>query len=31
VPNGTHSLTAVARDARGNVTTSGAIAVTVSN
>jgi hypothetical protein len=31
VPNGTHSLVAVARDWRGNVTTSAAIAVTVAN
>ena len=29
--NGTHSLTAVARDAAGNTTTSAAVAVTVSN
>ena len=29
--NGAHSLTAVARDAAGNTTTSGAIAVTVNN
>jgi hypothetical protein len=29
--NGSHSLTAVARDAAGNTTTSGAVAVTVSN
>ena len=29
--NGSHSLTAVARDAAGNVTTSAAITVTVSN
>jgi fibronectin type 3 domain-containing protein len=31
VPNGTHSLTAVARDAAGNRTTSAAVTVTVSN
>jgi hypothetical protein len=31
VSNGTHSLTAVARDAAGNTTTSAAVAVTVSN
>ena len=31
VTNGTHSLTAVARDWSGNVTTSAAIAVTVNN
>ena len=31
VANGTHSLVAVARDGRGNVTTSAPIAVTVSN
>jgi hypothetical protein len=31
VANGAHSLTAVARDWRGNVTTSSAIAVTVNN
>ena len=31
VPNGTHSLTAVARDQAGNTTTSGAVAVTVNN
>jgi hypothetical protein len=31
VPNGTHNLTAVARDAAGNRTTSTAVAVTVSN
>src|SRR5262249_37146435 len=30
-PNGSHSLTAVARDAAGNSTTSAAITVTVSN
>jgi len=29
--NGSHTLTAVARDAAGNVTTSSAVAVTVSN
>jgi fibronectin type 3 domain-containing protein len=29
--NGTHTLTAVARDAAGNVTTSAAVGVTVSN
>jgi Domain of unknown function (DUF4082)/Bacterial Ig-like domain/Bacterial Ig domain len=29
--NGSHSLTATARDAAGNTTTSGAVAVTVSN
>src|SRR5207245_2864741 len=29
--NATHTLTAVARDAAGNVTTSGAVTVTVSN
>src|SRR5207244_2393146 len=29
--NGSHSLTAVARDAAGNVTTSAAVTVTVSN
>jgi len=29
--NGSHSLTAVARDAAGNVTTSGAVAITVMN
>lgn len=31
VPNGTHTLTAVAQDATGNTTTSGAVAVTVAN
>jgi hypothetical protein len=31
VSNGTHSLTAVARDAAGNSTTSAAVSVTVSN
>jgi len=31
VPNGTHSLTAVARDAAGNTATSSAVTVTVSN
>jgi hypothetical protein len=31
VPNGTHTLTAVARDAAGNRTTSAAISVTVLN
>src|SRR5207247_527412 len=31
VANGTHTLTAVARDAAGNVTTSAGITVTVSN
>jgi len=31
VANGSHSLTAVARDAAGNTTTSSAVAVTVSN
>jgi hypothetical protein len=31
VANGSHTLTAVARDAAGNVTTSAAVAVTVSN
>lgn len=30
-PNGSHLLTAVARDAAGNTTTSSAVAVTVSN
>src|SRR5439155_1437088 len=29
--NGSHSLTAVARDAAGNVTTSAVVAMTVSN
>jgi len=29
--NGTHTLTAVARDAAGNSATSGAVTVTVSN
>jgi hypothetical protein len=31
VPNGTHTLTAVARDAAGNSTTSASVAVTVDN
>jgi hypothetical protein len=31
VPDGAHSLTAVARDAAGNTTTSAAVAVTVEN
>jgi len=31
VPNGTHTWTAVARDAAGNMTTSSAVTVTVSN
>jgi hypothetical protein len=31
LPNGTHTLTAVARDAAGNSTTSGSISVTVNN
>ncbi len=31
VPNGTHTLTAVARDAAGNQTTSAAVSVTVNN
>jgi len=31
VANGTHTLTARARDAAGNATTSAAVAVTVSN
>ncbi len=31
VPNGAHTLTAVARDAAGNVRTSSAVSVTVSN
>ncbi|HEX5922362.1 MAG TPA: LamG-like jellyroll fold domain-containing protein [Baekduia sp.] len=31
VSNGAHTLTAVARDAAGNTTTSGAVSVTVSN
>ena len=31
VANGTHSLVAVARDGRGNVTTSEPIVVTVNN
>ncbi|HSL20199.1 MAG TPA: Ig-like domain-containing protein [Vicinamibacterales bacterium] len=31
VPNGSHALTAVARDAAGNQTTSGTVTVTVSN
>ena len=30
-PNGTHTLTAVARDTAGNATTSAAVSVTVSN
>jgi len=30
-PNGSHALTAVARDAAGNATTSAAVTVTVSN
>jgi len=31
VPNGAHTVTAVARDAAGNVTTSASVSVTVSN
>jgi hypothetical protein len=31
IPNGSHALTAVARDAAGNATTSAPVAVTVSN
>ncbi len=31
VPNGAYALTATARDAAGNTTTSAAIAVTISN
>jgi len=31
VPNGTHTLTAVARDGAGNTTTSATVTVTVSN
>src|SRR5206468_9851539 len=31
VPNGPHTLTAVARDAAGNTGTSGAVAITVNN
>jgi hypothetical protein len=31
IPNGSHTLTAVARDAAGNTTTSAAVVVTVSN
>ena len=31
VPNGSHTLTAVARDAAGNVTTSAGVTVTVTN
>jgi hypothetical protein len=31
VPNGQHTLTAIARDAAGNTTTSAAVTVTVSN
>src|SRR2546426_9194324 len=31
VPNGSHTLTAVARDAAGNTATSAAVSVTVNN
>src|SRR5206468_3890555 len=31
VPNGSHTLTAVARDAAGNMATAGAVSVTVDN
>jgi hypothetical protein len=31
VPNGSHTLTAVARDTAGNLTTSAAVSVTISN